>query len=118
MVGANTSGKHVAPSVWLPAPPVGQSLSQRARAWEELLQPPRLSTVLLAPGRAFLGWPVFAQLALHGGVDVPAQRQWTEGDESVKNIFINSQLLSFSSHLLSDVTLQTMYVRGVECFPS
>lgn len=84
MVVANTSGKHVAPNVWLPAPPVGQSLSQRAGAWEELLQPPRLSTVLLAPGRAFLGWPVFAQLALHGGVDVPAQRQWTDGDESVK----------------------------------
>ena len=87
VIGTHTSGEHVTADIRLPAPPIGQSLRQRAGTGEKMVQPPSAQSILLIPRLALGCGPVVAVPLGHSVPHVPTQchRAHVDGPSTEKH---------------------------------
>ena len=87
VVLAVASVEHVTAHIRLPAPPIGQSLRQRAGTGEKMVQPPSAQPILVIPRLALGCGPVVAVPLGHSVLHVPTQchRAHVDGPSTEKH---------------------------------
>ena len=87
VVLAMASMEHVTAHIRLPAPPIGQSLRQRAGTGEKMIQPPSAQSILVIPRLALGCGPVVAVPLGHSVLHVPTQcrRAHVDGPSTEKH---------------------------------